>query len=94
MLEKIKTALQLSGNILDSELTDLMNAAVLDLDIAGVNQNISIETNDVLVQRTIISYVIYNFELLHGSETRAEKLKLVYDQNKAMLGMATGYTTF
>lgn len=94
MLNKIKLALQLSGDVLDGELTDLMNAAVIDLNIAGVNKNVSIETTDTLAQRTIISYVIYQFELLHGSMERSAALKKVYDENKAMLSMSSNYTNF
>lgn len=91
MLNKIKLALQLSGTVLDSELTDLMNAAITDLNIAGVNKNVSIDTTDALAQRTIISFVVYQFELLHGSIERSEALKKIYDENKAMLSMSSLY---
>lgn len=91
MLNKIKLALQLSGTVLDSELTDLMNAAITDLKIAGVNKNVSIDTTDALAQRTIISFVVYQFELLHGSIERSEALKKIYDENKAMLSMSSLY---
>lgn len=91
MLNKIKLALQLSGAALDDELTDLMNAAITDLNLAGVNKNVSITTTDALAQRTIISYVVYHFELLHGSIERSERLKIVYDENKAMLSMSSLY---
>lgn len=93
MLNKIKLALQLSGNAVDEELNDLISAAVSDLQVAGVT-NVSIDTDDTLAQRTIISYVTYNFELLHGSKDRAEALKRAYDENKAMLSMSANYTNF
>ena len=96
MLNKVKLALQISTTDFDSELEDLIQAAVLDMGLAGVDDSSTVSTSstDYLVQRAIISYVAYNFEMLHGSEDRAATLKKIYDEQKGMLGMATGYTTW
>lgn len=37
MLEKVKTALRIKTTALDSEITDLIQAALKDLEIAGVS---------------------------------------------------------
>lgn len=93
MLEKIKAALQLTATTFDSELTDLLAAGLIDLNIAGVvGDSISVTTTNAIAQRALISYVVYHFELLHGSPERAEKMKLSYDEQKSQLSMATGYT--
>lgn len=93
MLDKIKAALQIAGNVFDTELTDLMNAAIIDLNIAGVDaESIVTTTTDPIVTRAIISYVAYQFELVHGSIERSEAMKKAYDEQKSQLGMATGYT--
>lgn len=93
MLDKVKAALQISVNSFDIELTDLIAAGVIDLNIAGVEGDaISTTTTDAIATRALISYVAYHFELVHGALDRANALKIAYDEQKAQLSMATGYT--
>lgn len=95
LLDDIKTALQISTNTFDSELTDIISAGVTDLNIAGVEgDTVTIITTDPIVKRALISYVAYQFELLHGSTDRSNALKASYDEQKAQLSMHTGYTTW
>lgn len=95
MLDRVKLALLISGNDFDSELTDLIDAAAKDLGIAGVDGLvISTDTNDALIIRAIITYCGYQFEIMHGSLDRSEAYKKSYDEQKAQLGMASGYTTW
>ena len=95
MLDRVKLALLISGNDFDSELTDLIDAAAKDLGIAGVDALvISTDTNDALIIRAIITYCGYQFEIIHGSLDRSEAYKKSYDEQKAQLGMASGYTTW
>ena len=95
MLYRVKLALLISGNDFDSELTDLIDAAAKDLGIAGVDALvISTDTNDALIIRAIITYCGYQFEIMHGSLDRSEAYKKSYDEQKAQLGMASGYTTW
>ena len=77
MLNKVKLALLISSNDFDSELTDLIGAAVIDLNIAGVDDDtvVSDDPTDKLIIRAIISYCSYHFELMHG--TLAEKISLI-----------------
>ena len=96
MLDKVKLALLITSNAFDTELTELISAAVIDLNIAGVDNEtvVTTEPTDSLVSRAIIAFCAYNFELMHGEESRSDKFKKVYDEQKAQLSMATNYTTW
>jgi hypothetical protein len=85
MLEKVKLALRITTNAFDSELTDLINAAYLDLGIAGV---INTENETPLIIRAVITYCRCNF----GQPDEYDRIKASYDEQKAQLSMATGYT--
>lgn len=87
MLEKVKIALRISTNAFDSELTDLISAALLDLGIAGV---IVPETIDALVTRAVITFCKMSF----GLPEDYDRLKASYDEQKAQLMTASGYTDF
>lgn len=96
MLDKVKLALLISSDSFDDELEDLIGGAVLDLNIAGVDDATTVSDNptDKLIIRAICSYCGYQFELMHGTLDRAEAFKKSYDEQKAQLGMATNYTTW
>ena len=95
MLERVKLALLITGNDFDSELNDLIQAAAKDLGIAGVDALlISTDTDDALLIRAVITYCGYQFELMHGSMDRSDAFKKSYDEQKAQMGMASGYTTW
>jgi hypothetical protein len=85
MLEKVKLALRITTTAFDSELTELIAAAQLDLGIAGVVVPAEI---DAIVSRAIITYCKLNF----GEPDEYDRLKASYDEQKAQLSMATGYT--
>ena len=89
MLSKVKLALRITTDAFDSELTDLINAALLDLSIAGVNE-FEATTTDALIIRAVITYCKVHF----GEPDEYDRLKASYDEQKAQLGMATGYTTW
>lgn len=93
MLDRVKLALQIADSVFDTELSELIDAAVIDLNIAGVRgDRVSSTTTDAIVVRAIISYCVYQFELSHGNLDRANALKVAYDEQKAQLSMATNYT--
>lgn len=95
MLNRVKLALLITDNDFDSELNNLIAAAAKDLNIAGVDGLvISTTTEDALIIQAIITYCGYQFEIMHGSLDRANAFKRSYDEQKAQLGMATGYTTW
>lgn len=87
MLAKVKLALRITTNAFDSELNDLIAAARLDLGIAGV---VIPAQMDALVERAIITYCRVHF----GAPDEYDRLKASYDEQKAQLMTATGYTTW
>lgn len=87
MLEKVKLALRITTEAFDSELTTLINAAKLDLGIAGVSLP---STLDDICEVAIITYCKMNF----GEPDEYDRLKASYDEQKAQLSMATGYTVW
>lgn len=91
MLNKVKQALQITSDDFDSELTNMISEAVNDMGFADITNT---DEEDASVAQCIILYCMYRFELFHGSLDRSDALKKVYDEQKATLGMATGYTTY
>ena len=85
MLDKAKKALRLTTDAYDEEITDLLAAAALDLGIAGV---VLPDALDALCQRAVLTYVRMHF----GSPEDYDRLKASYDEQKAQLQTATGYT--
>ena len=85
MLELVKTALRITTTAYDSELNYLIEAAKLDLGIAGVNVP---EELDAVVKKAIITYCKMSF----GLPEDYDRLKRSYDEQKAQLSNATGYT--
>lgn len=85
MLEKVKRALRITTTAYDDELTDLINSAKIDLGIAGV---VLPETLDAVCNTAIITYCRVRF----GAPDDYDRLKASYDEQKAQLSMATGYT--
>lgn len=87
MLEKVKLALRITTDAFDTELNGLIAAAMIDLDIAGVTLP---ETLDDICNLAVITYCKCNF----GQPDDYDRLKKSYDEQKAQLSMATGYTTW
>lgn len=85
MLDQVKMALRIKTTAYDSELTYLIAAAKLDLGIAGV---VLPGELDELVTRAIITYCKLSF----GIPEDYDRLKVSYDEQKAQLSTATGYT--
>jgi len=85
ILTATKLALRITTDAFDAEITDLINAACLDLGIAGVTET---DTDDKLVRRAVITYVKMHF----GEPDQYDRLKASYDEQKAQMSMATGYT--
>ncbi len=85
MLEKVKMALRIVTDAFDDELNDLIDAAKQDLGIAGV---VLPEELDAICTRAIITYCKLHF----GEPDDYDRIKRSYDEQKAQLSMATGYT--
>ena len=84
-LDKVKMGLRIKTTAYDEELTDQITAAKLDLGIAGVEVP---STLDEIVTRAIITYCKMSF----GLPEDYDRLKKSYDEQKAQLVTATGYT--
>ncbi len=85
MLEKVKMALRITTTAYDAELLELIESAKLDMSIAGV---VLPPTIDALVTRAVITYCKMSF----GIPEDYDRLKASYDEQKAQLATATGYT--
>ena len=84
MLDEIRKAMRITAHEYDAELEGLEEAAKLDLQLAGVVT----DSMDALIKRAVITYCKMNF----GEPENYEQLKRSYDEQKAQLSMATGYT--
>ena len=87
MLDKVKLALRIKTDAFDMELYDLISAALKDLGIAGVSND---DITDPLIIRAVTTFCRCNF----GEPDEYDRLKKSYDEQKAQLSMATGYTTW
>ena len=87
-LNAVKMALRVTTDAFDSEITELINAALLDLGIAGVVKNNDVD--DALVLMAVKTYCRLHF----GEPEDFDRLKAAYDEQKAQMSTATGYTTW
>ena len=84
-LDKVRMGLRITTTAYNEELTDLISAAEQDLGIAGVE--LPAELDEICV-RAVITYCKMNF----GLPDDYDRLKRSYDEQKAQLVTATGYT--
>ena len=87
MLAKVKKALRITTDAFDSELESLIAAAVIDMDIAGIDSEQGVTP---IIELAIITYCKLHF----GEPDEYDRLKASYDEQKAQLSMASGYTTW
>lgn len=87
MIERVKLALRITTSAFDQEIADLIDAALRDLGIAGVTND---DITDPLIIRAVVTYCKCNF----GQPDDYDRLKASYDEQKAQMSMATGYTTW
>lgn len=87
LITSAKLAARITTTAFDTQISDLLDAAVLDLGVAGVEVP---EQLDALVKQAEITYVLMNF----GQPDEYDRLKRSYDEQKAQLSMCTGYTNW
>lgn len=87
MLQSARLALRIVTTAYDEEITDLLDAALLDLGVAGV---VIPEEVSALVKRACITYTKLHF----GEPEEYDRLKASYDEQKAQLATCTGYTVW
>ena len=89
-LALVKQQLLITTDEFDTVLTNLMNACLIDLGMAGIVGEQAIIGN-VFVLNTVATYVYMNFK---AEPSEYDRLKKSYDEAKAQMSMATGYTVW
>lgn len=85
LIDKAKLAARITTTAFDQEVGDLLNAAMLDMGVAGVEVP---ATADTLIETAAITY----FRMHFGQPDDYDRLKASYDEQKAQLVTCTGYT--
>ena len=88
-LEKVKLSMRITTDAFDSEIGDLIDAALADLGIAGADGE-CVNITDPLTLRAVTTYCQMHF----GLPDDYDRLKASYDEQKAQLSMASGYTNW
>lgn len=83
LLNAVKIALRITVDAYDTEITALINAALADLGIVGIESSYT----DALIVQAVKTYVRMNF----GSPSDYDRLKRAYDEQKAQMQSASGY---
>lgn len=84
LIDNCKTAMRITTDAYDTEIQTYIEAAKLDLGIAGVE----VSMPDSLIDKAVMTYVRMSF----GNPPNYKELKAAYDEQKAQLMNATGYT--
>ena len=87
LIAKAKLARRIKTNAYDQQISDLLDAAALDLGVAGV---VIPEEQSALVQTAMITYFLMHF----GEPANYDRLKASYDEQKAQLATCTGFTNW
>lgn len=85
MITQVKLAMGITTNAYNSEINDLIAAALADLGIAGVD---SAKINDPLILQAVKTYCRMSFH----SPADYDRLRQSYEAQKGQLQIATGYT--
>lgn len=87
LVTKAKMAKRITTDVFDVQIEDLLCAAIEDLKVAGVEIP---ETSSPLIEQAAITYFLMRF----GEPDEYDRLKASYDEQKAQLVTATGYTNW
>lgn len=85
MIASAKLAARITTDAFDQQIFGLLQAALLDLGVAGVIVPVE---NNVLVKQAAITYFLMHF----GAPEEYDRLKRSYDEQKAQLATCTGFT--
>ena len=88
MLDEVRSALRVDGNELDAEIQGLIDAAIADLTLSGVDPVKAQAMTDPLIKRAVILYCRAHFDYADPS---AERLLESYQMLKAHLTIAEDY---
>lgn len=84
MLDKVKLAMGITTDAYDAEIQALIDAALLDLGIAGVTKL----TGDAMVQRAVITYC----RLMFHTPADFDRLRWAYESIKGQMAISSDYT--
>ena len=84
MLEAVRLSLRLTGDVFDTEITDIIKACKLDLKLAGI---VKIEDDDPLILRAVTLYAKGHF----GFADIGEKYLQAYESLRNSLCLAGDY---
>lgn len=93
LLDKVKVACRVTSTAYDNELTDLISAALGDMGITDIDPDVLVSDDSTitpLIRKAVITYCRFSFGRV-PVETY-DRLKASYDEQKAQLLMASGYT--
>ena len=85
LIASAKLAARITTTAFDDQVGMLLDAAMLDMGVAGVVVPTSL---DALVKQAAITYFLMHF----GQPDDYDRLKRSYDEQKAQLATCTGYT--
>ena len=87
MLEAVKKALDVTVDDYDKEIEELIDAALMDMELTGINIR---NRRDPRILMAVKTFCRINFK----SPPDYDRLKASYDEQKAQLTMATGFTNW
>ncbi len=89
MLDEVKLSLRIKTTAFDTEINNLIQAAIQDLGLAGVT---TLTSTDVLIIRAVTTYCKMNFGSCDPNDY--DRLKKSYDEQKSQLKTSSSYTTY
>lgn len=91
MLDLVKVALRITSTAYDTQLNQLIAAALADLGITDINAALLVaDTDKPLIRQAVMTYCALNF----GNPDNYDRLKAAYDEQKAQLLMSADYTEY
>lgn len=84
MLQKVKLALRITNTIFDDEISDIIEACKLDMQLSGIE----VDDQDTLIQRAIILYSKAQFGLENKDSDKYQKS---YEALKTHLALSGEY---
>lgn len=90
LIDDVKAALRVTSSAYDVEISNLIQASIIDMQIAGVNEPEDVENLSAIIKVAIITYCKMHF----GSREDYENLKKSYDEQKAQLKSNSNFHTW
>ena len=89
LLDDVKIACRVTSTAYNTELSDLIQAALADLGITDINPELLTETPGPLIKQAVITYCRMNFGEVEDG--KYDRLKASYDEQKSQLLISREY---